>query len=643
MTGSDAVKMFGTDEAPAAVIRLAAGPLTLDLEGGAVRYVRYAGHEAIRAIDYLVRDSSWRTPPARFTLLRREESPDRFLVELDGVVKQDDIDYRFRLTVEGHADGRLEVRADGEALSSFLTNRTGFVVLHPIIGVAGKPVTVTHKDGSTEASHFPDLISPDQPILDIRALRHEVAPGLFVTCRMEAALPHDPETIFEMEDQRNWTDASYKTYVGSLLDPWPYRLEAGAHMPQRVTLAFEGRSAGQDIPASPAAGGSAVALRFGDGEAGRIPEIGLGLMPAWRTGAGAAGNPALSLRPQFITAHAVTDAPDLAETLADYARIAQALGAAVQLELVIPEGKSPRSELASAADACAAGGLKPVRVIVCPGPYLKSVQPSGPWPEVIDLAHIYNQARSAFPDSAILGGMLSYFTELNRKRPPVATIDGVTCTTTPIVHAADDTSVMETLEALPAVVASMAAMAPGKSLHVGPSSIGMRHNPYGAATAPNPDRKRIAMAEDDPRQKGLFAAAWTVGYAAAIADTAVATLALNHLAGPAGLADSDGNLYPVFHVMAALCGAGGKPRVPVSTDGKIAALMWREGESRRLLATNLAPVAVTLDMPLGLRGTVLDTAHFDRAGRDRDWLKGAGEPLAEQIEIGPYTVLFGGD
>ena len=149
---------------------------TLDLEGGAVRYVRYAGHEAIRGIDYLVRDQAGgRRRPASRRSPRGERRP------LPGRTRRrratDDIDYRFRLTVEGHADGRLDVRADGEAHSSFLTNRTGFVVLHPIIGVAGKPVTVTHKDGSTSQSHFPDLISPDQPILDIRALRHEVAPG----------------------------------------------------------------------------------------------------------------------------------------------------------------------------------------------------------------------------------------------------------------------------------------------------------------------------------------------------------------------------------------------------------------------------------------------------------------------------------
>jgi hypothetical protein len=364
-------------------------------------------------------------------------------------------------------------------------------------------------------------------------------------------------------------------------------------------------------------------------------------MPAWSAGAGAAGNPALSLRPQFITAYAVTDASDLAETLGDYARVAEALGAAVQLELVLPEGKAPRSELAAAAEACAAAGLKPVRVIVCPAPYLKSVQPSGPWPEVIDLAHIYNQARKAFPDAAILGGMLSYFTEFNRKRPPVATIDGITCTTTPIVHAADDTSVMETLEALPAVVASMAAMAPGVSLHIGPSSIGMRHNPYGASTAPNPERKRIAMAEDDPRQRGLFAAAWTVGYAAAIADTPVATLALNHLAGPAGLADGEGNLYPVFHVMAALCAAGTCPRIPVQVEGKnVAALAWRDGATRRLLVANLSPAPVTVSLPAGLTGTVLHVASYESARRSTAWSTAMHEPVHEQLRLGPHAVLF---
>jgi D-apionolactonase len=44
---------------------------------------------------------------------------------------------------------------------------------------------VTHVDGSKVDTQFPKHISPSQPIFDIRALAHEVSPGLWVTCRME--------------------------------------------------------------------------------------------------------------------------------------------------------------------------------------------------------------------------------------------------------------------------------------------------------------------------------------------------------------------------------------------------------------------------------------------------------------------------
>ena len=39
-----------------------------------------------------------------------------------------------------------------------------------------------------------------------------------------------------MEDQRNWLDASFKTYSGSLLDAWPYLLEEGKSYLQSVEL-----------------------------------------------------------------------------------------------------------------------------------------------------------------------------------------------------------------------------------------------------------------------------------------------------------------------------------------------------------------------------------------------------------------------
>ena len=66
--------------------------------------------------------------------------------------------------------------------------------------------------------------------------------------------------------------------------------------------------------------------------------------------------------------------------------------------------------------------------------------------------------------------------------------------------------------ACPSIFRSAKALAPGRGYRVGPSAIGMRMNPYGAGTVANPGNARIAMAMEDPRQRGLINAAWTLGY-----------------------------------------------------------------------------------------------------------------------------------
>src|SRR5215213_1202737 len=82
-------------------------------------------------------------------------------------------------------------------------------------------------------------------MMNLRALTHSFAPGYSVTCRMEG-------DTFEMEDQRNWTDASYKTYVRPLALPWPYTLKQGERVSQRVSLDVQGT-----VPASRSRGQAA--------------------------------------------------------------------------------------------------------------------------------------------------------------------------------------------------------------------------------------------------------------------------------------------------------------------------------------------------------------------------------------------------
>jgi hypothetical protein len=99
---------------------------------------------------------------------------------------------------------------------------------------------------------------------ELRAITHEFLPGLKVTCRMEG-------DTFEMEDQRNWTDASYKTYVRPLALPWPYVIGKGDAIDQTITLTVSG-SAGRIESAD-----RALSLAIGQRVTGSfMPPLGIG-------------------------------------------------------------------------------------------------------------------------------------------------------------------------------------------------------------------------------------------------------------------------------------------------------------------------------------------------------------------------------
>ena len=263
---------------------------------------------------------------------------------------------------------------------------------------------------------------------------------------------------------------------------------------------------------------------------------------------------------------------------------------------------------------------------------------------------------------AILGGgMFSFFTELNRKRPPAHLLDFVTHTTSSIVHAADDLSVMETLETPPYIAASVKAFIGKAKYRVGPSCIGARDNPYGAAAAPNPDNGRVCLARSDPRQRGLFGAAFTLGYAAAFARSGLEVLTLGAAAGPLGsihLAqaqtapwydESGARLYPMFHVVRSLANAEGAAVLTCenSDPGKIAVLACRKagGQGSFLWIANLtgARQSVRLEKPLfGASIVTLDEKNFAAATREPDYLNAAAKPRAklEGFALAAYAVAM---
>lgn len=219
------------------------------------------------------------------------------------------------------------------------------------------------------------------------------------------------------------------------------------------------------------------------------------------------------------------------------------------LEVVLGEDARALDQLA--ADLGEAG-LLPDRMVALPGSCLKSHQPEAPWPEGMTPGDAAAAAARAFPQSEFGVGMLTFFTELNRCHPAAGLGN---FGTSAIVHAADDRSVMQTLEALPDVFATAHAIAGDRPLRLGLIAIGMRTNPNGAATMPNPDGERIPMAAEDPRHATDFAARFAEGAWREAAAGGVAELALAMPSGPFGI-QRDRRPFPIAATIAAL-GRGG--------------------------------------------------------------------------------------
>jgi hypothetical protein len=554
-----AQRRVGTDETSPESITLRAGALTADLVAGGLRTIRYQGREVLRAIAYVVRDKDWGTFHPAISDFACHQDGDQFTVTfrarcINSELGQE-LEYETRIT--GNANGLISFEVTAEPRTPFLTARCGFAVLHPLEGVVGQPAIIEHVDGSREEATFPDLIAPSQPFKEIRAIEHPVAPGVSARCLMTG-------DVFEMEDQRNWSDASYKTYVRPLALPWPYVMESGVRNRQAVELLITDISSGAQttVDAKPDA---PIQLEIGEPD-GTFPRIGVAIHPGEIATVLAHPEVLKGLQPQLLLLHFDPTAGHGREHLAGFREIAQIAEASqCALELVVPAQRNVKDELREMGAMASEAKLKLSAVLVSPAVDRQSTLPGSPWPPCPPLAEIYVAAREAFPGVAIGGGMLTYFTELNRKRPPVELLDFVSHCTCPIVHAADDLSVMQTLEAMPSITRSARAiMGKDKAYWIGPSTIGMRENPYGSRVMNNPENRRITMTDHDPRQTSLFAAAWMIGYAAATGEGHLEVLTVGALTGPLGLTSTNAvgeiTYYPAFYAAQSLAGMGGNPR-----------------------------------------------------------------------------------
>ena len=636
---SDSVRLYGTDEPVQPPKILRAGPLSAELEAGNLRHIRYRGREMIRAISFIVRDNNWGTYAPQISQLDFHEGPDAFRVSYEALIEGE---FRYSAVITGENSGSLSFSGNGNAISDFLTNRTGFVVLHPIEGVAGTACTVEHVDGTIEETEFPLLIDPVQPMTALRAITHEFLPGLKVTCRMEG-------DTFEMEDQRNWTDASYKTYVRPLALPWPYTIPKDEAIDQRVMLTVSGSAS------RIASNEKRYTVVVGQPASGkRMPPLGFGLHPKDLAGVEQNIDVIKEARPSHIVCHYDPRDGHNQNDLKRMAALGPSIGTDLWLEFVIPSVDRFVEDINAAGRAVSELKNPFSTVLVSPAPDLKCTLPGSPWPPCPPLDKCYQAVRNAFPGVKLGGGMFSFFTELNRKRPPLDLLDLVTFTTVAIFHAGDDRSAMEGLESLPYLAKTIRSFIGDKPYHVGPSAIGLRMNPYGEAPMPNPHNIRQAMNGMDPRQRGLFAAAWSIGFAAHFAKGGASALTIGGGTGEFGITyakmdypqpwfDGNGGVYPVYHAIKGLARLRDDQLmdVEISTPDELQAIATERKTGIELWITNLTDQTKNVELMPKLIGgvTMLSAAEFERATTDLAIMDSLEKRLTgEKLVFPPYAI-----
>ncbi|MFN3649306.1 MAG: hypothetical protein ACK47B_06960 [Armatimonadota bacterium] len=557
-------------------LQLRAGPLTLlfEPELAFLRYVRLGSTEVLRGIYAAVRDQNWGTVPPRVTHLQVEQAAESFRLSFDVECIQEEIDFAWRGTLTGDASGSVTYRMEGVARSRFRRNRIGFCVLHPA-SVAGLDCRVEHVDGSLEEGRFPDRIAPHQPFFRIRALTHPVGSGV------EAEVRLDGDT-FEMEDQRNWTDASFKTYCTPLGLPFPVEVEAGTRMSQSVTLRLRGSA-----PPAIAAPEAPVEISLDDARRHPLPEIGLALGPGPMT------EQQLERLKRLHLGHLRVD---LRLDLGDYpARLRQAVEVSAELNcrlhLALHVTDDAEAELRALASLTKLDALREATWLV----YRHRGQAvTEPW---AGLARRILEERLG--SVTVGGGTDAYFTELNRGRPPLPEGAPVSFSLNPQVHAFDDASLLETLEVQGLTVRDAQALYPGHPVYVSPVTLRPRFNP--AAT----DLGAEELSPADPRLNQNFGAAWTLGSLCSLISYNPASITYHETHGAAGvigrrapesaLAEEHdvSPLYRMFAEVGELGGGEAQARL-LGSPPWAAALLLRNGERRRGLVANLTGERLTV-------------------------------------------------
>lgn len=642
---------YGRDEPPRQKRILTAGPIAVQLDGGDLRYVRLGDLEVVRRVYIGVRDLNWNTIAGELTNMHIEQGGDSFKVQFEANHRQKDIDFSWKGTIIGSADGTISYEMDGIAQREFRYAKIGICIHHPIQGMAGRPFTGQTPDGPIGGT-LPLTIGPqihlddgtDLPLFDpVESLGIDFGEGIRAQFDFEGDL-------FEMEDQRNWTDASFKTSSTPYSLGYVHEAQAGKRIRQRVVIRVAG------TPTSRKEQPGSLRIELGDPIGRRLPDIGLGMASH---GGNLSPREVESLRRlqlNHLRADLHLRESGYRSELTRALDACQAINCGLELALFLDEEHI--DELDELASLLSASSIPVHRVLVF---HEREEVTKGSWVRLVR-----ERLGPVLTNTAFAGGTNIYFNDINRHRPEIEAMDAmdaVSYSINPQIHAFDEASLVEALAGQTETVKSARVFCGNLPLIISPVTLKPRFN--AVATQPEDSVTSDKLPDQvDVRQMSLFGAVWTLGSIKNLAERGVGSITYYETTGWRGVMETEagsplpdkfpsraGDIFPIYHVLrdvgewpsGELLGA--RSSDPLSAE----ALVIRVDDATYMLVANMTPTQKQVTVgPLGMeRASVrlLDAESAPKAMRDPETFRSMTQPLpinGGELELGlpPFALAW---
>ena len=606
---------------------LNAGNISLLYENGNLRYISVNKLEILRMIYSAVRGREWLTIKPVISGEEFDIQKDSFRIKFEAHYLMGEINFQAHYSIIGNSDNSLIFKFEGEALNSFEKNRIGLCVLHPVESVKGEKCVVVHTDNKPEELVFPYYISQHQPFKDIKSM-------IWNRSGFKCSIDFSGD-VFESEDQRNWTDASYKTYCTPLEHPFPVRVGKGERISQKIEL-------------------KVLAADFSDGNVSDEISMSINrepILPVPRIGIGRSSRPQpledeeVSLLRQIKFSHYRIDVylfkSDWESELENGLREAALLGYKTELALFLDDNFSVHIQEFSKA-------IRRLKYDIDIVLLYHKTSLSSP-DSITDI--VVPLLKTALPGVIICCGTNANFAQLNRCRPESAFFDNLCYSIHPQEHASDNLTLIENLQSMRDTVESAGSFSPDKGIWVSPVNIQRRFNANVTAYE-QPDKGMKFPLQADSRLMSLFGGCWAAISLKYLIHEVVNGITYFETVGERGIIQGDndsqwpgefqtckGMIFPVYHVFKFILGNENYGLVwsasshPLQVDS----LVMSDNDRLKMILVNFSTVAEIISIK-GWQGELnvktLNELSYIEAVCDADWLANAesiivnsGKPL----------------